>query len=198
MRRGDANDAAGDARPGVTGRIALFVVRAAVDDDGSADDRVRAAQRDQLILHANGGLAAVVGGDVAEIADVPLLGMRPAVLLLFGVEMSAVALGIGGGAIAELVDVEAVLAGRQTADDAADLHAVLGGREVNDSLDVTLAEAVNDGDGLRRPAVLGLLFFFAASSTIGTASADRAMTTFFMGHPFSVDQQVTRADAGSC
>ena len=68
-----------------------------------------------------------------------------AVLLLVGIEMSAVTFGISRGAITELVNVEAVLTGLESGKLADDLHVPLLG---SIPLDPALREAGDAGEPL--------------------------------------------------
>lgn len=88
----DANNTAGWAGTGVASLEAVLVatlaevVSAAVDDNGAADDAVRADQLDELVLDGALGNALGVRGDVAEVADVADLVGRRAVGLAEGVD----------------------------------------------------------------------------------------------------------------
>src|SRR2546422_11647089 len=106
-------------------------------DQAAADDRLRAVQADDAVLHVDGGDAVRAGLNIAKIADMAFLVMGPAVLLGGGIEMAAGALRIG--AITELVDVEAVLARLQTGHLAGDVDHVALLREFDDAGDVTIA-----------------------------------------------------------
>src|SRR5262249_44798717 len=108
-RSADADDATADAVAGVAGRLRLEVVRVGVDDQPAANDRVLASEADDAVLHVDRGNAILVGDEVAEIAGMALLIVRSAVRHAGRIEMPAGALRIR--AIAELVNVEAVLAG---------------------------------------------------------------------------------------
>ena len=95
------------------------------------------------------GDALGVGLDVAEVADVPLGGVRAGVLGLVGVEVAAGRHGVGRGDVAELVDVEPVHAGGQAADLGHDADAPfdLGERDLAAGLAAALGR-VQHGDGL--------------------------------------------------
>src|SRR5207237_5461456 len=121
-RVADADDPAGQAVAGVAGRLRRQIVRIGVHDQAPADDRMLAVQANDAIVHVDGGDAVRAGNDIAEIADVPLGVPRPPVFLAGRIEMAARALRIG--AVAELMDVEAVLAGLEAAHLAGDVHHV--------------------------------------------------------------------------
>src|SRR6185369_4482136 len=130
----DPHHAHADARAGVAGRVGLQVVGLLVEHDRATDDRVGAGQRDHRVLHLALRLALRVGLDVPEVADVALGRRRPAVLLPFRVEVAARALAVGAVGVAELVDVEAVLAGRQPLQVPAHLHALRRRLELDDAV----------------------------------------------------------------
>src|SRR5262245_59690022 len=85
-RRGvhDGDHAAADAAAGVAGGLGLLVVGLGVEDQPAAEDRVLAVQRNQLVGKLKGGRAALVGLDVAQVADVSLVGLAAAVRLVLG------------------------------------------------------------------------------------------------------------------
>ena len=91
-------------------------------------------------------LPAAVGLDVAEVAGVAIGIFRAAVLAAVRIEVAAGALAVGHRAIAEFVDVEAVLAGLQAGELANDFDAVALLRERDFAFHFVFAEAFDDGD----------------------------------------------------
>src|SRR5579883_593934 len=203
-RTGDAHDAAGDAVAGISGRLALQIVGLGVNNDGAANDRARTTQGDLLIPHVDHGNPSAVGGDVAEVADVTLRVLRAAVLLLVGIEMPAVTLRIAGGAIAELVDVESMLAGLESADLATDLDALVRHGEADDAFGGRLAEAVDDRDGLldtRSGHLLDDLSFYRGATEQHDRHPQRQQSNdeLLHGKPFlRGPNKLNRANVRSC
>ena len=91
---GDTNDTASGTSASVASLLALLVlalaevVGAGVDDDGAAEDALRADQLDELVRDGALGVALGVGLEVAQVADV--------------------ALAVGGGAVGLVVGVDCV------------------------------------------------------------------------------------------
>ena len=83
--------------------------------DRAANDGVRAVQGNLDVGDVHHGDAVRAGSDVAEVAGVALLVGRGAVLLASGVEVGTGAHAAVGG-VAQLVNVEAVLARREAGD----------------------------------------------------------------------------------
>jgi len=107
--------AARAARTGETGRLAVQVVLALVDDQAPAQDVLRAITQRQLRLRQHQvhlGHAIGTGMDVAQIAGMVVIIMpcRIAVLLARQMEMATRAGGIRRAAIAFLMHVEAMVA----------------------------------------------------------------------------------------
>src|SRR5262249_36110121 len=99
----------GETVAGMADRLAkiIFVL---VNDHRPADNRMFAVQADQGIGHVDLGLAVFIGNNVAQVTDMALLIGGPTVFLVGGIEMAAGRHTLGIREIAELVDVEAVLA----------------------------------------------------------------------------------------
>ena len=102
--------------------------------DRTSDDGVRAVDRDLGVGDLDSRNAVLAGGDVAEVAGVALLVARGAVGLAGGVEVRAGREAAVGG-VAQLVDVEAVLARREAGDLAGDSGATVGRGEGDDARD---------------------------------------------------------------
>ena len=89
---GDANDTASGTSTSVAGLLALLVltlaeiVGAGVDDNGAAEDALRADQLDELVRDRALGVALAVGFEVAQVADVALLVAGSSVGLVVGVD----------------------------------------------------------------------------------------------------------------
>jgi hypothetical protein len=89
---GDTNDAASRTSASVASLLALLVralaevVGAGVDDDGAAEDALRADQLDELVRDGALGVALGVGLEVAQVADVALAVGGGAVGLVVGVD----------------------------------------------------------------------------------------------------------------
>src|SRR5438552_718235 len=77
--------AAGDAGAGVSGGVGHQIVRLGMDDDGLAEDVVRAAHGDVTDGHVDLADAVGVGGDVAEVAGVAVDARGTAVMMSVGV-----------------------------------------------------------------------------------------------------------------
>jgi hypothetical protein len=111
---GDTNHTAsrtGSSVAGLEGLLALAlaeIVGAGVDDDGAADDALRADELDELVGHRALGVALSIGLDVAEVTDVAGLVRGSSVSLAEGVEVRT-GRGAAVGVVAEGVDVEATL-----------------------------------------------------------------------------------------
>ena len=91
------------------------VVHAGVHHERAAYNGMRAVQRDLVVHNVDDGDAVSVGGNVAQVAGVALLVRGRAVVLAPWVKVPA-ARRAAVGSVAELVDVEAVLAFFQPAD----------------------------------------------------------------------------------
>ena len=124
LRVRPADDSDGDAAPGVARRLPERV-GLLVDDDRSTDDRIAAAELNQLVVLIDHSHSFRIGLDVAQVADVTRTGVGGSVLHLVRVEVTARRFPLFTvGQIAELMDVEAVLSWRQTAELAADVHVI--------------------------------------------------------------------------
>ncbi len=113
----NADDTAGDAASCITGLERLFVTALAqivlflVDDDRSADDRMLADQRHEVISHVDLDLSAIgFNFNITQVTDMAILVALSAVSLAERVEVRTGRLATIAQ-IAELVDVEAVLTG---------------------------------------------------------------------------------------
>ncbi len=82
------NDSARDARSGITRRIGFQVVRFFMHDHRFSDDRIWAAQI-QFPFPNEEPLAGSVNFNVAEIADMTLGRVRPAMMLMHRIKMPA-------------------------------------------------------------------------------------------------------------
>src|SRR5690606_16337444 len=129
------DDAAADAVAGVAAGLRREVVLARVDDDGLADDAALALERDDGVEERARRAPVGAGLDVAEVADVALpdgvgggaVGAAEGGEVLAG---GAAGRAVGAGAaVAVLVDVEAVAAGREAVEGVRHLDPALGGRE---------------------------------------------------------------------
>src|SRR5205085_10153119 len=141
--------AAGDAAAGVAGGLGE-VVGLLVDDDAAAEDGVLAGDGGGGEGDLRHGHALGIGLEVAHVAGVGVGVTGLAVLVLVGVEVTAGAHGLFHvGAVAELVDVKAVLGvGGEAGDVGGDLHAAAGVGELDDAVDLLVAGgAVDHGDG---------------------------------------------------
>src|SRR5271170_4182560 len=109
--------AAGYAVAGVAGGIGLHVVGFCVDDDrraAVAEERVRAVAQGYVgVLEGSIGFAVGADGQVQHVAGVMAFGVLQSVLLAVGIEVRACGFKIGSIALGVLVDVDAVLAGRE-------------------------------------------------------------------------------------
>ena len=89
---GNTNNTASGTGAGVASLLALLVlalaevVGAGVDDDGAAEDALRADQLDELVRDGALGVALGVGLEVAQVADVALAVGGGAVGLVVGVD----------------------------------------------------------------------------------------------------------------
>ena len=114
----------------------LQIVGLLVNDEALAHDRrVAVGERDALHRDRRRRLAALVGGQVAEIALVMLGGIRRAVLVLARIEVATGAHRVGCRAIALLVDVETVVARLQAFEVRGDLDATIDFLELDSALD---------------------------------------------------------------
>src|SRR5262245_38457076 len=149
-RRGvpDGDHTAADAAARVAGGLGLLVVGLGVHDQPAAEDRVLAVQRNQLVGEVEDRRAARIGLDVAQVADVPLVSLTPAVRLVLGVEVAAGGQAVLARQVAELVDVEAVQSGRQAGDFALDCYLVALLGEVDHAADTAARERLDDADSL--------------------------------------------------
>ena len=94
-------------------------------------------------------LAAIVRLDVAEITNVAAFRVRPAMVLVIGIEMAASRHAVLGAAIAELVDMEGVLAGSQSCDFAGDFNETVFLRESQRSGNLAVSQWHQDSDCFR-------------------------------------------------
>jgi len=142
------NHATPDAGPGVAYGLGEFVY-ACVDDYASAQDCVLAGDGGGGQDYFDMGVAFVVGFDVAHIADVAHGFAGFAVLVALGVKVAAGAHGFRIGAIAELMDMEAMFGiGGEAVDVCGDFYAVAGVGEFDDAHNLFIAGcAVDYGDG---------------------------------------------------
>src|SRR5208337_5366767 len=100
-----------------------------------------------LVVEVERRVAAGIGRDVPEVADVPLGGIMASVLLRGWVVMAARGHAILGPD-AKFVDVEAMLAGRQAADVGVDVDHLALCREGDPSLRFVSLGRLQDRDGL--------------------------------------------------
>merc|ERR1712183_829605 len=111
---GNTNNTASGTGAGVASLLALLVlalaevVGAGVDDDGAAENALRADQLDELVRDGALGVALGVGLEVAQVADVALAVGGGAVGLVVGVEVRTGA-GAAVGVVTKGVDVHAAL-----------------------------------------------------------------------------------------
>src|SRR5436189_1174334 len=120
------NQPARDARAGVAARLRGEVVGIRVEDDGVADDGVRAGgdgdamQRARLVHHA-----VRTGFDVAEVAGVMRRGARRSVWRAGRVEVSAGGVAVVA-AVAFVMEMKSVNAGRNSGEMDHRLHGAVG------------------------------------------------------------------------
>ena len=117
-RLAELDDAAGNALARIAGRLGFQVVWIGMHDQTLADDAVGRILGERGVgqSHLQAGLAACVGDDVAEVTGVMIRMCRIAVLLAGRIEVAAGAGSVGRAAVALLMDVEAMLSGRQPFD----------------------------------------------------------------------------------
>src|SRR5262249_12199758 len=108
----DADRAAGQATTGVARRLSLQVIGLGVNDNAVTDDRAGAVHFHHRIIVFEAGHSFLIGFDVAHIACVALRRLRRPVLHASRIEMRTGGRAVLRAAIAELVNVEAVLARR--------------------------------------------------------------------------------------
>src|SRR4029453_5041 len=116
LRFPDSNDSAGEAPSGVARRLGLQVIGVGVNYHAVADDRAVAVQFHHRIIVFEMGHSALIGFDVAHVAGVALGGFRRPVWRGGRVEMAARGRAVLRAAIAELVNVESMLAGGEAFD----------------------------------------------------------------------------------
>ena len=85
------------------------VVGAGVDGNAAAEDGVGAMDLDVFVDALVHGVAAGVGFEVAEVADVAFVGHRPGVVVAVGIEVASGGGAVVGGDVTEFMDMEAVL-----------------------------------------------------------------------------------------
>lgn len=141
---GDTNDTAGSTGTGVTSLEGLGVaalseiVSTGVDDDGSANDGVRAKEGEALVGNVDGSNTVAVSLDITEVTNVPLRVRGSTVVLAVGVEVGT-GRGTAVGVVSKFVDVEASLGvGVEVLDVT---------RNGNGSTLLLLGEGDNTGDG---------------------------------------------------
>lgn len=156
-RVGDTNDTAGKTVTSVASsqrvRVAASskIVLILVDNDGASNDAVGSIELQEvvLVLVLKSGQTFGIGGDVAKISNVAVNVLGVTVALSVGVEVGT-SRDASVAVVAELVDVESVMAGSQASDLGADadgsLSIVLS--EDDSSLDVgrVVAENANSLD----------------------------------------------------
>ena len=118
--------------------MSLQIVGFCVNYDRAADRRFRIVREGNLMVDI---IQLCVAGSVcfhiSHVALVPRGCIWPGMRLVSGIEMRAGGTGIGRAAIAEFMDMKAVLAGRQARDLCVDLHAIGDRRECDGAADFT-------------------------------------------------------------
>jgi len=115
------------------------VVNVGVDHHSSAKNGPFTRQRDHFVCDIDFGHTIFASNDVAEVPSVPLIVGGGAVGLALGVVVGPGA-GAAVGVVAELVDVEPVLAGGQATDLAAQLDGISVLDKVDDTVDLFALE----------------------------------------------------------
>jgi hypothetical protein len=142
---GHADYTASYPRTGVAGRISFQIVLLSVNDDGSPDDRIFAAEF-QLAFPLQMSLAGSISFNIAEIAGVTLRSGRPVVVLMCRIKMAASGCRIGRGAIAEFVDMKSVFTRCQTGHVRDHLNAIIGFRESDRARHLASRSWMQNGD----------------------------------------------------
>ena len=103
----NTNDSHRDSWPGIAGRLTLEIIATAVNDNRPPHDEMQFETFDTLVDRGN---SVFRGGDVTKVTDVVFGITWSAVLYVVGVEVSTGRLAVRVSQVAELVNVEAVLA----------------------------------------------------------------------------------------
>ena len=93
--------------------------------------------------------ARAVGLDVAHVADVALRDVMSGMRIVRRIEMAAGRFAIGRRAIAEFVNVESMLARRESGEIGDDFHFIARFREGDGAFHVAAARGMQDCDGFR-------------------------------------------------
>ena len=148
LRLRDADNAASYTPARITRRLRFQVVRFFVNDHSVADDRIRARKFHHLVRHIEMRLAARVRFDVPEIARMTIGRVRRPMLMIGGIEMPASVGRFWIGAIAKLVNVEAMFARREPGDVRDDAYAITASREGDSTADIVALRRMQNGDCL--------------------------------------------------
>ncbi len=140
-----------------------------MNDYRASDDRVFAGERKVAIEVVEFGAAITVGGDVAQIAEVAGFGVARGVRLIGGIEVSAGGTGVGGGAIAVFVNVDAVFARRETGELGDHADRIAFGVKADGSPGLLILRGVEAGDGVEFEGARGMRRFGGGDLRIGVA-----------------------------
>lgn len=141
------NDAASDACPGISDRLAA-VIRFGMDDDSSAENRILYAGNGD-IFHCDliVGMAMGISLNVTQVASVTVIRFRQGVRLILRVVMAPRAHGVRSCAIAELMNVKSVLlVGSKTFDMSCDFDRVAHLGEHNLTVTFVSSGGMQNGD----------------------------------------------------
>lgn len=129
----------------ITGGLRLQVISLRMDDDAMARNGIRPVESKMLIHDTDLGSPAGVGLDIPQVAGVPALGIRSAMLMSAGIEVAASRRSVGRGEVAKLMDVEAVLAWSEARHLPLNVHAVRRLGEGDGALDFIALCRLQDG-----------------------------------------------------
>src|SRR5207248_5276883 len=119
------DDATGNARPGVAGRLRFEIVRLRVHHNGTSDRRPLIVRERDLMVHVlQCCLARRVCLYISHVPYVPFGRIGPRMRLLGWIKVTARRSGVGCAAIAELMDVKTMIAGSQTGNFGPDLYPI--------------------------------------------------------------------------
>src|SRR2546430_1669207 len=122
---GPADDATSNSRPRVAGWLRLQIVRFRVHDNRPPDCRLLViCQRDLVVHILQFCLAGSVRLHISHVAHMPLGCVRRGMRFVGWIKMSAGGTRIGRAAIAEFMNVKAMVTGSQACYLCMDLHAI--------------------------------------------------------------------------
>src|SRR5882757_2251453 len=144
------NYATGNARPGVAGRLRFEIVRLRVHDYGTSDRRTFVVRERDLMVHIlQCRLARRVCLYISHVPHVPFGRIGPRMWLLGWIKVTTGRSGVGCTAIAELMDMKAMIAGSQAGDFRPDLYAIGLFSESNRTADFTACGGMKHCDGFQ-------------------------------------------------